>query len=293
MKNFLKSIYISAYITLLSLAAVHSIVGLNEDGFNSAWPAILLATAPSLLFFVRLFVKPVARTSSNLPFMMVFAVIGTVLALALASNSEQTLFAWVYGVGLSIFGSVLYIFWYSNLSRGKSSQLELGKVLPEFSLSSAQGEQWSSSQQLNKPALFIFFRGNWCPLCLAQIREIAEYYQQLDTMGVNVYLVSPQPDTHTKALAEKFQVNFNFMVDEGNQAAKVLGIDAKHGTPKGMEVLGYDSDTVLPTAILVDAEQRIIMADETNNYRVRPEPETFIQAFLAAGIGSESRDNHA
>jgi peroxiredoxin len=285
MTNFFKSLYISAYVTALVLAVTHSLVGLTQDGIHSFWLATLIATVPSLGFFVRLFLMPIARTSANLVFMPLFAAIGTGLSFLLPYTEAQAIFLWAYGVGVGLCGSLLYIFWYSKLGRTESAALEIGKVLPNLNLLSSTGSPWSSSAQLSNPALFLFFRGNWCPLCMAQIKEISEHYQALESMGVDVYLVSPQPDAHTKALANKFQVNFNFMVDEDNAAAKTLGIDASHGTPKGMEVLGYDSDTVLPTAILLDAQQKVIMADQTNNYRVRPEPKTFIDAFRAAGIG--------
>jgi hypothetical protein len=35
---------------------------------------------------------------------------------------------------------------------------------------------------------------------------------------------------------------------------------------------------VFPTAIVTDAEGRILLADQTDNYRVRPEPFTFLAA---------------
>jgi len=197
-------------------------------------------------------------------------------------------FVYAYGFGLAISGGLLYIYWYSNLGRTRSQALEVGKRLPEFTLKRSDGTPWHSSETVNHPALMLFFRGNWCPLCMAQIKEVAEHYQTLEAMGVKVYLVSPQPEAHTQALARKFSVNYHFMVDEDNRAAKQLEIDARHGTPKGLEVLGYDSDTVLPTAILTDTEGQIIFTDQTDNYRVRPEPETFLEIFrqhgLAAGI---------
>ena len=105
---------------------------------------------------------------------------------------------------------------------------------------------------------------------------------------MSVFLVSPQPETHTKSLAKKFNVNYHFMVDERNQAASLLGIDAKHGTPKGMEVLGYDSDTVLPTAILTDQNGNILFTDQTDNYRVRPEPDTFLRVFTEHGLTAQT-----
>jgi len=155
-------------------------------------------------------------------------------------------------------------------------------------LKSTSGAEWKSQQLENHPALLLFFRGNWCPLCMAQIKEVSEHYRALESMGIKVYLVSPQPEANTRSLAGKFKVNFHFMIDEDNNAAKILGIDSQHGTPKGLEVLGYDSDTVLPTAILTDREGKIIFSDQTDNYRLRPEPETFIEIFSQYEAGIDS-----
>ncbi|MFO1228719.1 hypothetical protein [Roseateles sp.] len=36
--------------------------------------------------------------------------------------------------------------------------------------------------------------------------------------------------------------------------------------------MGYDSDTVMPTVVITAPGGRILWADETDNYRVLPEP---------------------
>lgn len=279
MTNFLKSIFITVYTSLLALTSIHGIIQWLENGVNSAWTGILVALLPSLLFFVRLFVSPVPRTSSNLHTLLILAVCGAVLGLLLATSPEQEFFTYLYSFGLAIGGGVLYIYWYSRLGRVPSAALSVGKLLPTFSLKDSNGESWESNQPGNHPVLLLFFRGNWCPLCMAQIKEIAAQYRELDAMGVKVCLVSPQPEAHTQSLANRFDVNFHFMIDENNQVAKELGIEAKQGTPKGLEVLGYDSDTVLPTAVLTGKDGKIIFTDQTDNYRVRPEPETFLRIF--------------
>ena len=279
MKNLLKSLYISIYISLLCVVSIHTILGLYSTGLNSVWSGIAISIWPVLLFFIMLFAKPVARTSANLNVLVVLAVIGALLALYLSQDDLQDVYAFAYGSGLGITGLLLYIFWYSRLGRKPNTALALGHQLPEFKLYTSAGNTWASSDLSQHPALFLFFRGNWCPLCMAQIKEVAASYQALDKLGISVFLVSPQPEKFTKALAKKFKVNFHFMIDKENQAAGILGIDAKHGTPKGMEALGYDSDTVLPTAILTDQNGLILFTDQTDNYRVRPEPETFLRVF--------------
>jgi hypothetical protein len=72
-------------------------------------------------------------------------------------------------------------------------------------------------------------------------------------------------------------VPFRFLVDTGNSTAEQLGIAIDNGIPFGFQVLGYDSDTVMPTVVVTDAAGTILMADQTDNYRIRPEPQTFLK----------------
>ncbi len=45
----------------------------------------------------------------------------------------------------------------------------------------------------------------------------------------------------------------------------------------GLQTLGYNKDTVIPTVIITDKDGKLIYVDLTDNYRVRPEPEIFIK----------------
>ena len=191
----------------------------------------------------------------------------------------------LYSAGVGVLGVTLYVYWYSKFQRDESDALAIGEILPVFELEEESGEKFSSEQFIGQPSLLIFYRGNWCPLCMAQIKEVAGQYKALAELGATVALISPQPHENTRGLAKKFDVPFKFLVDKDNKAAKVLGIYAKNGTPKGMEVLGYDSDTVMPTVLITDKTGNIIFADLTDNYRVRPEPETFINVLKQHGIG--------
>lgn len=104
---------------------------------------------------------------------------------------------------------------------------------------------------------------------------------------MRVALLSPQPAGHTRRLAGRFDVPFEFLVDRDSRAAKALGIDHPGGLPLGMQALGYEEDTVSPTVIVTDENGTILLADETDNYRVRPEPATFLRV-LDARSGSRA-----
>ena len=112
---------------------------------------------------------------------------------------------------------------------------------------------------------------------MAQIKEVAQQYKELEKRNVTMVLISSQPHKFTESLAEKHQVPFQFLVDTDNKVAKQLGIFHKNGLPTGFQALGYSSDVVLPTVIITNKSGEIIFADLTDNYRVRPEPATFLE----------------
>ena len=284
MNNLLKSIFISAYVTLLLVASIHSVVGLWHQGLISGWLGVAIAIWPMMFFFIRLFVSDVVRTSAELVGFQVLTALGAIATVVLSRDEFMLTLQLTYALGVGIAGILIYVYWYSRFERSEAEFLKPGEPLPTFKLEDESGKPFLSNDLLGNPALLIFYRGNWCPLCMAQIKEVAGQYQALAELGATVALISPQPHENTRGLAEKFNVPFKFLVDKNNQAATTLGINAENGTPKGMEVLGYDSDTVMPTVLITDKNGTIIFADLTDNYRVRPEPETFINVLKQHGI---------
>jgi len=284
MTNLFKSIYISVYVTLLMLVSIHASVGLWESGVMSGWSGVAIAIWPMMFFFVRLFLSDVVRTSPNLNGFQILTWAGSAATLVLGWGGESLALQLAYSVGVGVLGAVVYIYWYSRFQRDEAKFLTPGETLPVFELEDESGNAVSSDVFVGQPSLLIFYRGNWCPLCMAQIKEVAGQYKALADLGATVALISPQPHENTRGLAEKFNVPFKFLVDVDNKAAKILGIDAENGTPKGMEVLGYDTDTVMPTVLITDKDGVIIFADLTDNYRVRPEPETFINVLKQHGF---------
>ena len=274
--NRLKSLFISLYLTLLSVGVIRALLLLAE---HSPWWWVIVALAPGLAFFAWVFTFKVARTGYASAVMW----LGPLLALAglLVTGSDGAeLWFWVIGVGL--LGAGLYIRWYSVFETRDSAMLRIGQRLPELILQDEHGDS-VPVHHIAGPLLLLFYRGNWCPLCMAQIREVADQYGELAKKGISLLMISPQSHQNTASLAKKFDVPMRFLVDKDLQAAKQLGIEALAGLPTGLEALGYDSDTVMPTVIITDAQHTIIYADQTDNYRVRPEPATFLRVLAEAG----------
>lgn len=278
-----RSIYIMAYITVAVIVTIQTIMQVMAG--ESLLPAIgvLLTSAPiSLTIGAMMVLKNRARTSDKLSVVASLSWFG--VALTAYHHYGQGGSIWPLTLAALMTGLYyLYDYWYARLDRS-ASNLVVGDALPDFQLMSPDGQAFSSSALTGKPAILVFYRGNWCPLCVAQVKEIAARYNEIQNMGVRMLLISPQSQRHTKAIAEKFAATMEFYRDPDNMAAKKLGIENRYGTPFGMQALGYSSHTVLPTVIITDAKGIIQWVHETDNYRVRPEPDTYIAILKEKGL---------
>ena len=274
--EFFRADYLTALAGALLWAGLHLLDAPDSLGH---WGALLASGAP-MAFFARLFLAPVARTHRHLHWVPLAGMAGAALALAGDGLGAPLAVACVNGVLLSL----VYIHWYSKFDARDPGPLAVGQPMPELVLFDLEGQALSTHALTQKTALWIFFRGNWCPLCMAQIREVADEYRKLQARGVEVYLISPQPQAHSLALAERFQAPMRFLQDTDNQAAKRLGVLSKGGLPTGLQALGYDSDVPMPTVFITAPGGRVAYSDLTDNYRIRPEPSEFFKALDAAGL---------
>ena len=274
--NLLKSIFISGFVTWLTVVSVYAIAQLVRGTEPLlSWLGLALAAFSPLVFFIKAFAFKSPRTHRHPVEYSVLSGLGMVVTMAMSFRYGQAAGAIHVWAGITLLAWLVYLRWYS-VFRGRDAQtLQVGSVLPEFQLESLEGHIVSSESFKAKPYLLVFYRGNWCPFCTAQVEELAAAYKRLEEKGINVILVSPQSIKKNQALAARFDVPMVFLRDRHNAAAKQLGILHEWGTPMGMQVLGYESDTVLPTVVLTDEQGQIVFSDQTDNYRVRPEPATF------------------
>lgn len=282
--NGLKPYFVVPYMVLVAAIVVVALVQIVLHGPSLAWIGALMTVVPFLTFYGWAHIKKTPRTSRYLPIPTLFSLAGLGLAIYAYAQAgvAVNVGAGLAAAAIGCIGFFLYVHWYSIFTRRISPSLSLGKPLPSFEVQRPDGETVNSEVLLGKPALLLFYRGGWCPICMAQVDEVASRYRGLIDRGVQVALISPQPPDLTRRVAELYDVAFNFWVDVDSKAAAALGIINKDGVPVGVRKK-YGADTVLPTAVIVDAEGKIIFADQTNNYRVRPNPDLFSEALALRG----------
>ena len=270
--NLLKSLYISTFITWLSLVSVYALIQIARGAEPLlSWVGLALAAFAPLAFFLKAFLFKSPRTPRHPLEYSILSGLGLVMTIAISSRygpAAGVIHVWA---GITLLAWLVYLRWYSVFRSRDTQLLKVGSQLPEFPLESLDGTTVSSRDFMSSPHLLLFYRGNWCPFCTAQIEELAASYQRLEKMGLVVVLISPQPIEKNQRIAARFQIPMIFLRDPDGIAAKQLGIQHEWGTPMGLQLLGYESDSVLPTLLITDAKGQIIFSDQTDNYRVRPE----------------------
>lgn len=243
------------------------------------WLGVFLASG-ALPVYLSAFVSlgKTARTSAKLPAVQVFAAIGLVFAIWPAVSKPSSVNPSIYlPLSLALIGYLAmqwYVFVYSRYGRNPGKVIVVGKPLPDASFTNLDGASVSIGELSGSKALLVFYRGNWCPLCMAQLSELRERADAL--AEVQVKFISNQSAAQSRELADKLDLpgHMELLMDPDLEAAKAWGVADLGGTPLGM--LGYPTDTVMATVIALDEQGRVIFGDETDNYRVRPHPDAFM-----------------
>ena len=283
--NRIKGIFILAYPALVIVIALVAITMIVDRGPVLSWIGALVTVLPFLGLQIRAkSSKKLARTSHRLPILSSLTLAGAVLSAYGFMHEGAVDFAPLIAAAIGLVGFFLFDFWYSTFGRRIGDRLLVGEKLPSFSLEDPDGTVINSESLLGQPLLLMFYRGNWCPFCMGQVREITERYRELIDRGVKVVLVSPQPPDITRRVADIFRVPFLFLVDRELSAARALDILQKNGVPPGPTAKKFGPDTVLPTVIITDPDGRILFTDQTRNFRVRPEPKIFFRVLSSNGF---------
>jgi len=156
------------------------------------------------------------------------------------------------------------------------AQLKPGCPLPDFHAIGEQGDPVRSTALHGSPTVILFVRGNWCPFCSAQVKDLTQYYKNIVDLGAKLVLLTPKPLETTRRVAQFFEVEFDFWLDDSLVVTEQLGLLQKAGVP-GDYNKEYGSDTVWPTALVVDAAGIIRYTELSKRISDRPDPELLLR----------------
>jgi len=155
-------------------------------------------------------------------------------------------------------------------------QLQPGRSLPDFHAIDEQGDPVRSTALHGSPTIILFVRGNWCPFCSAQVQTLTKHYKDIIDLGAKLILLTPKPLETTRRVASFFEVEFEFWLDDTLAVTEELGLVQKTGVP-GDYRKEYGSDTIWPTALVVDSAGIIRYTELSKHISDRPDPELLLR----------------
>lgn len=268
MEDKLRPHFLPLLIAFTVSVSAASGVAMLQGGPSSIWLPVAVAAGQVWLFFLWLHVAHVPRTSPGLMGVTLGVFGATMYALYQSRNggsaSVGPLLAFV-----SLGGWVAYVMWYSDLDRS-TDRIKAGKRLPTLHLTDTKGQKVTLPPTDGSKALLVFYRGNWCPICVAQLNELAQHAGEFSERGIAIYAISPQPLALTVQAEARLQGRINLLHDAENAASHRLGLVQEGAVPSIYMPLGYPPDAPKPTMLITDPKGQIIWCHQPENYRLRP-----------------------
>ena len=160
--------------------------------------------------------------------------------------------------------------------------LKTGDTAPKFTAVDNTGKTLSLKSLLksHKAVVLFFYRGQWCPYCNKQIKELQDSLQLLTGKGAYVVGVTPETSENINKTIDKTHASFSIIQDKGYTImkayqvnytvdAELLGKLKNYGVD--LEKNNGNTDHVLPVpaTYVIDQSGKIIYFHFDKDYTKR------------------------
>jgi peroxiredoxin len=114
-----------------------------------------------------------------------------------------------------------------ELSEKEAFQMALrtGAKIPDFNLPNHSGKLVSIRElYIKKPMVIVFYRGQWCPFCNIQLRDLQKQLSKIENCPASLVAISPQTPSHSEATIQKLALDFEVLSDVGGKVAKMFNL---------------------------------------------------------------------
>src|SRR5262249_19148800 len=106
-----------------------------------------------------------------------------------------------------------------------SGALQVGVTAPPFELKDHNGQTVSSAALLQTgPLVICFFRGRWCPFCVAQLEAMNQVLPEIRRVETNLVAISPQTTHQSFLMADQHRLVFPLLSYAGGEVARQFGV---------------------------------------------------------------------
>jgi len=105
--------------------------------------------------------------------------------------------------------------------------LKKGDQAPQFSAKDNTGKQLELKALLksHRAVVLFFYRGQWCPYCNKQIKELQDSLQLLTTRGAYVVGVTPETGENINKTIDKTHASFSIIQDKSYSIMKAYDVN--------------------------------------------------------------------
>ncbi len=168
--------------------------------------------------------------------------------------------------------------------------LMAGLRAPSFEIPRPDGSLYSfDSDNLDRPAVIIFYRGGWCPWCNRQLASLRTAEKELIDLGYDVLFVSADQEDVLRPSLEVDGIDYTLLSDNEMDVARDYGLAFRVSEETldryamaGIDLeaaSGYDHHILpVPATFVVGLDGMIRFVYANPNYRVRVDPELLVMA---------------
>ncbi len=151
----------------------------------------------------------------------------------------------------------------------------VGGPILDFTAADDEGRPFSLAALRGRPVLLKFFRGHWCPYCVAELRRWTELQPALDARGIAVVTVCVDRAEEIRASRAKHGLRATMLPDPDLTLTDGYGLrNPKNFAPRP----GLIIPLPIPTTILVDAAGIVRWIDQSTDYMRRSDPARVLAA---------------
>lgn len=153
---------------------------------------------------------------------------------------------------------------------------KVGDKAPDFTLPNAQNKLVSLGQYLKSgPVILKFYRGEWCPICNLDLREIQSHLAQIKLFGASVLAISPQNPDHALTAKQKNELDFEVLSDCNQEVINSYNLQFDPGADyhkrRDLTLENGDNSRLLPVpaTFIINQDFTIVAAHVEANYTER------------------------
>ena len=153
--------------------------------------------------------------------------------------------------------------------------IEPGKAAPAFHLPDQEGNKHRLSQYKGKWVVLYFYPKDNTPGCTTQACKFRDSEDQLTDLGAVVLGISPDPVKSKAKFADKLDLNFPILADEGSE------VSTKYGVWQEKSMYGRTYMGVVRTTYLIDPAGKV--RKRFDKVKVRGHVDEVVQAIGELG----------